>query len=273
MGSKPKNQHYVPRVYFKPWRNENKKIWIANKNCKNKIDERKEEKILSSRNLYTINFDQKLVIKNCEEIKKEFVRQISNLMDSRNVYAKYHDRKIKTLNQIESDLNTVEQWDFFKKDSNLEANRSKIIEDIKKLTSFYLEGKFSDCFENHWSKKRNEFIKFCETRHDEIINGNLVKRSQVESVIKFALSMWMRNNKSILKEKVRAKALEYLEVDGLAEVINTEKEADDFAKQYWLRELYNMLTNEKGCYHYFLELFDIYDLQITLFIAGKIVLL
>lgn len=269
MGSKPKNQHYVPRVYLKPWRNRNRKIWIADKNQEDEVVERKEEKILSARNLYTVDFDQEFVINNCEEVKKEFIYKINSLMDSRNVYAKYRDRKIKDFDQIKSDLKNVEQWHFFKEDFDSEVNRSKIIEDIKKLTSFYLEEKFSDYFENQWSQKRDKFIKFCESQYDEIINGKLVKRSQVDSVIKFAVSMCIRSDESTLKEIARTKALESLRIPELAEKLSMKEVVDDFTNQYWLKELYKMVTDEEGFYYYFCELFSNYNFQMILFKVGE----
>lgn len=255
MGSKPKNQHYIPRVYLKPWEHENKKLWIADKDHEDKIkiDERKEEKVFSSRNLYTIKLDQEFVVKHCEKIKKELAQKIANFMNDQKVYAKDRGIEIRNLDQIESKLDTIGEWTFFKNDSGKVVSRSKIIKNIRSFTSYYLENKFNDYFENQWCQTRDRFIELCNTE-----GVHKVQRNYIDLIIKFAIATEMRrpNSNSVTWSKcIISNVYNYWNESGLNVRFRNEYKKQDIANQYWLIDLYKMMTGGTGYYNTFLELF------------------
>lgn len=253
MGSRPKNQHYIPRVYLKPWEHENKKLWIADKNHEDKKIEKKEEKVFSSRNLYTVKLNQEFVVKHCEKIKREFSEKIANFMNDQEVYAKDRGIEIRSLDQIESKLDNIEEWTFFRNDSGKVVSRSKIIKNIRSFTSYYLENKFNDYFENQWCQTRDSFVELYNAE-----GVHKVKQNYIDLIIKFAIATEMRGPKSnlvTLAKLVISNKYNYWDKFGLNVRFRNEYKKQDVANQYWLIDLYKMMTGGTGYYNTFLKSF------------------
>lgn len=193
------NQHFVPRVYLKRWSpNATKNVFYYKKNDISVGEQRNVGSILYKRHTYTVAFYDYFILDYMPEVKKDFLRQIENILNryDATVFIDNTEINIKNISSLSKALSAVENWEFRKKGNTEKfAPKKAIMENIKKIHSYKLETALDDYIEKKWNNILDDFIfelkihYFCKVDDEDIP----VSATTIEGIVSILLLFMCRN--------------------------------------------------------------------------------
>lgn len=176
-----RNQHFVPRVYLKPWegtvysKKEPQKliqgVYLFPKKDLSNGDGISRDKILCANHIYTINYKSSFI---GPKVQSYFAKKIFDILSERKVSAFYNGIYLYSPKTIQKNLLQLDDWDFFYKQTGSAAPKKAIINQIKDTNCYILEEGFGTYVENNWEMDLNRFVDALNKYI--IINENYVFR-------------------------------------------------------------------------------------------------
>lgn len=261
-----KNQHFVPRVYLKPWETD-----VVTNNEPSKpfkgvyyFDEQHtngegatRESILWEPHLYTITFRQLYMAEKCPEVYKYFTNAIYESMifnSPKPVYGKLGSVIIRNKRDIRKHLQEIQDWEFYYDDGTT-ARKKSLLNRFNDLRCYILEEKFSSVFESKWENIRNTFLSEVKSKPPISYDCSIRKISldAAKDMLEFFFMMFCRSPefdpfgaytgmKAVLNEA-------FIDEEKTAEADDIKNMIDEMMDAVWFRELYRMLFKESGGFY------------------------
>lgn len=145
-----KNQHFVPKVYLKRWAIDGTENQVFRYEKCNLSDgkQRNVTSILYGRNIYTVTFQDYYALDFMPKIKREFAKQLDEILDRYDAVAYYNDKKLRSGYKALEFIGNVDEWDFrLKSNRKLPASKRGIVENIKQIRSYVIEDALDNIIE------------------------------------------------------------------------------------------------------------------------------
>lgn len=248
-----KNQHYVPRVYTKAWETQVSSlkeprrfftgVYYYEKPDLVTGDGRNKGSILTTDHTYTIDFDYTFIPPGCPEISNEFADSINQLLQERQVIAKYKGKPLTNRNAISSYLPLLDKWDFFDCQGRI-ASKKSTVNAIKEVRSYCLENKFSAYMESRWEDILNAFLSpFPLWVGEGQIDYTFSTQKPVRDMLDMTALMMCRNPSFDLLGLYSFVENEFLKpiFSQWGNADETQKATNQMIRGLWLSEIYRSL--------------------------------
>lgn len=170
-----KNQHFVPKVYLKRWAIDGTENQVFRYEKCNLSDgkQRNVTSILYGKNIYTVTFQDYYALDFMPKIKRDFAKQLDEILDRYDAVAYYNDKKLRSGYKALEFIGNVDEWDFrLKSNRKLPASKRGIVENIKQIRSYVIEDALDNIVEKNWNSVLDVFLQSL-TERKKLLQRNL----------------------------------------------------------------------------------------------------
>ena len=246
-----KKQHYTPITYLEGWSLDGNDLFFYKDKLIDYGERRNPSSILFESHLYTVGYDEAVIIGACSRIREDFFNQTIEVLNNRNVYIVFEGKRVSLNpdNFFELFLK-LDYWEFYYSNNDSKASNRKIYNEIKEIRSYLIEDQLDNMFEKRWKTDYNNFIVDINNKMEivSVFNGNsdevIVRREYIDSIIDFFAIQLHRNPKFNFFDMYIKSGYNYLYV--LKKILNFDDKDSDQNR---------FLKNQVRCVH----LYNLYE--------------